>query len=359
MSTIDLRDWTNEALAKLRREAARSADTHLLRLEFDGFPGIDFYFKDEAAHPTGSLKHRLARSLYLYALCNGRLRPGQAVVAASSGSTAISEAWFARLLGLEFTAVMPACTAPRKIADVQALGGRCDLVDEPSQVYERAARHAAQGACHLDQFGLAERATDWRGNNNIAESIIGQLAGEPHPEPAWVVCGAGTGGTSATIGRYLRYRGLHTRLCVADPLGSAFASGWRSRDRTAVADHSTVIEGIGRARVEPGFVFEVVDEVIEVPDSASVAAMRLLEEQLGRRYGGSSGTNLVACLQLASRMREAGQTGSIVSLLCDPGERYDRTLYDPQWLARSGIDPVPAEAALRATLASGEWHPYA
>ena len=359
MSTIDLRDWTNEALAKLRREAARSADTHLLRLEFDGFPGIDFYFKDEAAHPTGSLKHRLARSLYLYALCNGRLHPGQPVVDASSGSTAISEAWFARLLGLEFTAVMPACTAPRKIADVQALGGRCDLVDEPSQVYERAAWHAAQGACHLDQFGLAERATDWRGNNNIAESIIGQLAGEPHPEPAWVVCGAGTGGTSATIGRYLRYRGLHTRLCVADPLGSAFASGWRSRDRTAVADHSTVIEGIGRARVEPGFVFEVVDEVIEVPDSASVAAMRLLEEQLGRRYGGSSGTNLVACLQLAARMREAGQRGSIVSLLCDPGERYDRTLYDPQWLARSGIDPVPAEAALRATLASGEWHPYA
>src|SRR5690606_29605062 len=218
--------------ATLRREAARSADTHLLRLAFPGFPGIDFYFKDEAAHPTGSLKHRLARSLYLYALCNGRLRPGQRVVDASSGSTAISEAWFARL---------PTNPAPRKMADVQALGGHCDLVDDASQVYERAAWHAADGACHLDQFGLAERATDWRGNNNIAESIIGQLADEPHPHPAWIVCGAGTGGTSATIGRYLRYRGLHTRLCVADPLGSAFASGWRSRDRTAVADHSTVI----------------------------------------------------------------------------------------------------------------------
>ncbi|KGM56824.1 cysteine synthase [Lysobacter arseniciresistens ZS79] len=354
-----LREWTIEALARLRREAARSADTHLLRLEFPGFPGIGFYFKDEAAHPTGSLKHRLARSLYLYAICNGRLRPGQPVVDASSGSTAISEAWFARLLGLRFTAVMPACTAPRKIADVEALGGRCDLVDDPSQVYERAAWHAAQGACHLDQFGLAERATDWRGNNNIAESIIGQLAGEPQPEPAWVVCGAGTGGTSATIGRYLRYRGLHTRLCVADPAGSAFAAGWRARDRGAVARAPTVIEGIGRARVEPGFVFEVVDEVVEVPDAASIAAMRLLEEQIGRRYGGSSGTNLVACLQLAARMRDAGGTGSIVSLLCDPGERYDRTLYDPQWLARAGIDPAPAEAALRRTLASGAWHALA
>jgi len=351
-----LREWTTDALGRLRREAARSADTHLLRLEFQGFPGIDFYFKDEAAHPTGSLKHRLARSLYLYALCNGRLRPGQPVVDASSGSTAISEAWFARLLGLQFTAVMPACTAPRKIADVQALGGRCDLVDDPSQVYERAAWHAAQGACHLDQFGLAERATDWRGNNNIAESIVGQLAGEPHPQPAWIVCGAGTGGTSATIGRYLRYRGLRTRLCVADPAGAAFARGWRARDRGASADRPTVIEGIGRPRVEPGFLFEVVDDVVEVPDRASIAAMRLLEEHLGRRYGGSSGTNLVGCLQLAAGMRARGEHGSIVSLLCDPGERYDQTLYDPGWLRRQGLDPAPADAALRATLASGKWH---
>src|SRR5690606_10981033 len=281
LSTIDLRDWTNEALAKLRREAARSADTHLLRLEFDGFPGIDFYFKDEAAHPTGSLKHRLARSLYLYALCNGRLRPGQPVVDASSGSTAISEAWFARLLGLPFTAVMPACTAPPKIAAVRELGGECDLVDDPCSVYARAEEHAARGACHLDQFGLAERATDWRGNNNIAESIVEQLRHEPHPEPAWVVCGAGTGGTSATIGRYLRYRGLRTRLCVAEPAGAAFARGWQGNDRAARAVRPTIIEGIGRPRVEPGFLFQVVDEVVEVADAQSVAAAWLLEELLG------------------------------------------------------------------------------
>ena len=93
------RSWNRQALLQLRQEAARSADTHLLRLDFPGFPGIGFYFKDESAHPSGSLKHRLARSLFLYALCNGRLDEGQAVVDASSGSTAISEAWFARLLG--------------------------------------------------------------------------------------------------------------------------------------------------------------------------------------------------------------------------------------------------------------------
>ena len=350
---VHARQWTSSAIATLQREAARSADTHLLHMTFAGFPGIDFYFKDEAAHPTGSLKHRLARSLYLYALCNGRLRPGQAAVDASSGSTAISEAWFARLLGLEFTAVMPDTTAPGKIEAVRALGGHIDLTAPGQCTQARARDIAADGACFLDQFGLAERATDWRGNNNIAESILGQLAREPHPEPAWVACGVGTGGTSATLGRYLRYRGLQTQLCVAEPEGMVYAKAWPHHDRSAEVHTVSVIEGIGRQRVEPSFQFNVVDAVIEVPDAASIAAIQLLEERLGVRYGGSSGTNFVACLQLAERMRDADARGSIVTLLCDRGARYRETLYDPAWLAARSIDPSPWKSKLAALLERG------
>ena len=347
------RQWTSAAIATLQREAARSADTHLLHMSFAGFPGIDFYFKDEAAHPTGSLKHRLARSLFLYALCNGRLQAGQAVVDASSGSTAISEAWFARLLGLDFTAVMPDSTAPGKIEAVRALGGHIDLTPSGQCTQARAREIAAEGACFLDQFGLAERATDWRGNNNIAESILGQLEQEPHPEPAWIVCGVGTGGTSATIGRYLRYRGLPTQLCVAEPEGMVYAKAWPTRDRNAEVPCLSLIEGIGRQKVEPSFQFNVVDAVIEVPDVASIAAMQLLEDRLGFRYGGSSGTNFVACLQLAERMRDAGVAGSIVTLLCDRGARYRETLYDPAWLAARGIDPAAWKSRLAALLERG------
>jgi cysteine synthase A len=138
---------------------------------------------------------------------------------------------------------------------------------------------------------------------------------------------------------------------VAEPAGAAFAQGWRSRDRHARATRSTLIEGIGRPRVEPGFLFEVVDDVIEVEDAASIAATWLLQELLGRRYGGSSGTNLVACLQLATRMRARGEHGSIVSLLCDRGERYDDTLFDRAWLANHGIEVQVPLAALRRSLA--------
>ena len=92
------REWVNQAIAKIEAENHRSADTHLIRVDLPGVGGIGLYFKDESVHPTGSLKHRLARSLFLYALCNGWIEQGTPVIEASSGSTAISEAWFARLL---------------------------------------------------------------------------------------------------------------------------------------------------------------------------------------------------------------------------------------------------------------------
>lgn len=121
----------------------------------------------------------------------------------------------------------------------------------------------------------------------------------------------------------------------------------------AQASGPTLIEGIGRPAVEPGFLFDVVDEVIEVPDAASIAAMQLLESLFGRRYGGSSGTNLVACLALAASMRARGARGSIVSLLCDRGERYDETLSDPEWLRARSVDPAPWHAALETCLRDG------
>jgi cysteine synthase A len=91
---ISGREWVNEAIARIEADARRSADTHLWRLALPALDGVDIYLKDESTHPTGSLKHRLARSLFLYALCNGHVREGTAVVEASSGSTAVSEAYF-------------------------------------------------------------------------------------------------------------------------------------------------------------------------------------------------------------------------------------------------------------------------
>jgi cysteine synthase A len=93
-----------------------------------------------------------------------------------------------------------------------------------------------------------------------------------------------------------------------------------------------------------------------VPDEASIAGAWLLGELFGHRYGGSSGTNFVACLTLAATMRAEGQRGSIVSLLCDRGERYAETLFDPRWLAARALDPSRWLAALRECVDDGRWH---
>jgi hypothetical protein len=191
----DSRRWTAEAIKAVQADAQRSADTHMIRVPLPEEWGIDLYLKDESSHPTGSLKHRLARSLFLHALCNGWIRPNRPVVEASSGSTAVSEAYFSRLIGVPFIAVMSKTTSARKVELIESYGGQCHFVDSPDQVYTVAADLARETDGHyMDQFTYAERATDWRGNNNIAESIFNQLRLEPHPEPAWIVATAGTGG---------------------------------------------------------------------------------------------------------------------------------------------------------------------
>jgi cysteine synthase A len=335
-TTID-RDWTALAVHRLEADLRRSADTHLVKLPLAG--PVDLYLKDESTHPTGSLKHRLARSLFLYALCNGWIGPTTTVVEASSGSTAVSEAYFARLIGVPFVAVMSRSTSPAKIVLIEREGGRCHLIDDPAAVSDVAAELARELHGHfLDQFTYAERATDWRGNNNIAESTLAQMSLEPHRVPSWIVVGAGTGGTAATFGRYLRLLGAPTRLCVVDPEGSAFLPSYRGQAAECTASR---IEGIGRPRVEPSFVPTVVDRMLGVPDGASVATMRFLRHRLGISAGPSTGTNVFGALRLACEMHADQSAGSIVTLMCDSGARYTSTYDDDAWLAEQDINISP------------------
>ncbi|WP_336982988.1 MULTISPECIES: PLP-dependent cysteine synthase family protein [unclassified Cedecea] len=339
--------WVTNAISEINADYQRSADTHLIRLALPAFPGIQLYLKDESTHPTGSLKHRLARSLFLYGLCNGWIKEGTTIIEASSGSTAVSEAYFARLLGLPFIAVMPASTAKRKIEQIEFYGGRCHFVDSACEIYAASEMLARELNGHyMDQFTYAERATDWRGNNNIADSIFRQMTLEPNPVPDYIVMSAGTGGTSATIGRYLRFQGHDTKLVVVDPQNSVFLDYWQQRDCGLKSAVGSKIEGIGRPRCEPSFIPDVIDEMMRVPDAASVATMQWLESQLGRKVGASTGTNMWGVLQLAARMREEGRSGSIVTLLCDSGERYLESYYNSAWVNDHIGDLSPFKAEI-------------
>lgn len=350
------RDWVADAVRLIEADAQRSADTHLLRYPLPVDWGVQLYLKDESTHITGSLKHRLARSLFLYSICNGWITEGTTVIEASSGSTAVSEAYFAKMLGLDFIAVVPRTTSGKKVALIEAQGGRCHFIDRPPDIYSEACRLASGPNAHfMDQFTHAERATDWRGNNNIAESIYRQMSKEEHPVPEWIVMGAGTGGTSATLGRYIRYRRHATRLLVVDPENSAFFGGYATNSGDFATGLRSRIEGIGRPRVEPSFVRQVIDRMMRVADAESIAAMRFVSSALGRRVGGSTGTNVWGAFTVIAEMLAAGRSGSVVTVLCDGGDRYADTYFNEDWVASEGLDLTGPTAALEVFSSSGRW----
>ncbi len=350
------RAWVLNAIAEIAADFQRSSDTHMIRLPIPCVEGIQVYLKDESTHPTGSLKHRLARSLFLYALCNGWIDEGTPIIEASSGSTAVSEAYFAQLLCLPFVAVVPESTTRKKIEQIEFYGGTCHFVKDPSRVVAESRRLADECGGHfMDQFTFAERATDWRGNNNIAESLFRQMELEPFACPAWIVVGAGTGGTSATLGRYIRYFQKQTNLCVVDPEHSVFFDYYDSKNCDLFCTRGSRIEGIGRQRPEPSFIPSLVDAMFQVPDELSVAAMLHLEKVLGRRCGASTGTNVIGVIEIICRMRQADAVGSIVTLLCDSGERYHDTYFSETWRQQNGMDVGQAEELVAGFFETGQW----
>src|SRR5689334_7946592 len=183
------------------------------------------------------------------------------------------------------------------------------------------------------------------------------MQGETHPVPRWLIMSAGTGGTAATLGRYIRYKNFDTGLCVVDVEHSAFFDAYRSGDRASRCSVFSRIEGVGRPRVEPSFLPEVIDCMIKIPDAASIAAMRVLSDRLFRRVGGSTGTNFFGLCWIAATMMATGEQGSLVSLICDSGDRYTSTYYNPDWLKQNDLDIAPYVEMIETFLNTEEFKP--
>jgi cysteine synthase A len=288
--------------------------------------------KDESALPTGSTKHRTVSAMFCHAIANGRIGEGTQVVAATAGAVAVASAHLAGVLGLPFTALVPARTSEELLTRIEREGGRWEYAEGPPAGLQTEARALADrwGGHFLDHFTEADPAVAaWP--PTIADELFEQL---PEP-PQWVVVGAGTGATSSAIGRYLRTHGLPTRLAVVDPENSAYFPAWASGAEDYGTGMPSRIPGIGRPRVEPGFHPGVVDLVIPVPDKHSVAALRWLHRN-GVDGGPATGTNLCGVHHLRTAM---GQAGVIVTLIGDGGASYAGTYLDPEWVAAKGLTP--------------------
>lgn len=349
-----------DSLRRLDADAAEHrSTTGLIR----GFPlppewGVGLYLLDESTHPTGSLKHRLARALFRDALRRGVLAPGATVVEATGGNAAVAQAYVARLLGHPFVAVMPRRSSPEKIARIEGHGGTVHLVHPPLAIYEEAERLAEQRGGHYMNYLAA--SADAIAASAGGEDDIGHVLFERLPAvPDWIVVGAGSGGTATALGRRIAEGTGETRprLAVADPENSAYFPGWAYGVDDYMTGMPSRIEGIGRPRIEPSYDASVVDVVMPVPDAASLAAMRFLRGTTGLCAGGSTGTNLWGALQLVSQMVRDGREGTVATLICDDGDLYSSTYWNDEWLDGKGFELKPWTDALMAFQRTGVLEP--
>lgn len=306
--------------------------TPLVRLHsLSAATGCEILAKAEYLNPGGSSKDRIALAIVREAEASGALLPGGTLVEATAGSTGVSLALVARACGHRCLLVAADDASPEKLRLIRALGATLEVVkpaaianpDAKENVAKRRAAELGRGSICCDQF---ENLANMRahGAAGTGREIWEQTRGRVDA----FVMGAGTGGTLAGVSTYLKSRKPSVRAYLADPPGSALhhrvAHGVlyapQQQERTARRHrYDTIMEGVGCDRVTRNFAAASIDGSFQVPDEESVAMARHLLQAEGLFVGGSSGMNCAAAVHAA---RELGPGHTIVTILCDGGQRY-------------------------------------
>jgi cysteine synthase A len=374
-ATLPLGDarWRSWAIGVLWQELRRAGSTPLIQLTVPFQPRIQLLVKNEGRSVTGSLKHRVAWALLMWGLIGSRIRKDVHLYERTSGNTGIAEAYFAKRLGLPFTAVTSASISPLKLEAIRSHGGRVLTTPEGQSVgaFVQQVLAADPAAYDINQFANAEQAIAYfegtpAQSENLANELLLQLKALGQARPDWFVVGAGSGGTATSIGRYMRKWSPLTSadpppgLLVMDPEHSVLFDWAVSSDASLHSAASSRIEGVGSGGpIRFGETFslqrEVVDRLLKVPDALTMAGMHLFNDLVGFRVGPSSGLNLIGALRLACEWQSAGRSGAIATLICDRGDRYADTYYNPAWVEAMGLQWQALAQPLATAWRSGRW----
>lgn len=318
----------NTPLIKLRRASEET--------------GCHIFGKAEFLNPGQSVKDRAALGIIRDAEARGVLKPGGVIVEGTAGNTGIGLALVGAILGYKVKIVMPRTQTQEKKDAVRLLGA--DLVEVDAVPYdnpnnyihfsrrlaEDLAKTEPNGAVWANQFdNVANRDTHYRTTGaEIWEQTDGAIDG--------FTCAVGSGGTLAGVTMALKERNKDVKCVLTDPMGAKLYS-WVKTGKLET-EGSSITEGIGQGRITANLEGLSFEDAYRIEDAEALNIIFRLVQEEGLCLGGSSGINVAGAIRLA---RDLGPGSTIVTILCDYGNRYASKLYNPEFLKSKGLPSPP------------------
>lgn len=318
-------------------------NTPLMRLnEASKLTGCEILGKAEFLNPGQSVKDRAALSIIRAAEADGSLQPGGTVVEGTAGNTGIGLAMVCSALGYRCKIVMPCTQSQEKKDAVKLLGAELVEVDavpyaNPNNYVHFSQRLAeelnnseANGAIWANQFdNIANRQAHLVATGpEIFEQTDGAVNG--------FICAVGSGGTLGGVSMALKARNPNIKIGVADPHGSKMYSYYT--DGVLESEGGSVTEGIGQGRITENLKDVQIDKAYRISDKEALEIIFSLNQLEGLCLGGSSGINIAGAIHMA---KDLGPGHTIVTILCDYGQRYQSKIYNPEFLRQKDL-PIPA-----------------
>lgn len=303
--------------------------------------GCEILGKAEFMNPGQSVKDRAALYIIKDAVARGDLKPGGTIVEGTAGNTGIGLALIGDSMGFKTVIVIPETQSQEK-KDMLRLAG-AHLIEVPAAPYRNPnnfvrysgrlatelAKTEPNGAIWANQFdNIANRQAHVE---TTAPEIWAQTAGKVDG----FTCAVGSGGTLAGVAEGLRSRSSDVKIALADPEGAALFSYYTTGE--LASEGGSIAEGIGQVRITKNLEGLDVDMAYQIPDAEALPIIFDLVQHEGLVLGGSSGINIAGAIRMA---REMGPGHTIVTMLCDYGNRYQSKLFNPQFLREKEL-PVP------------------
>ena len=307
--------------------------------------GCKILAKAEFMNPGGSVKDRVALEILNEAVKGGHLKRGGLVAEGTVGSTGVSLAMLALSFGCRCFISMPDDAAEEKSAMLESLGAQVQRV-RPVSIshpghFVHVARKKAEAESNKIFANQFENLANFRAHLKTGEEIWQQCRGTVDA----FVSGAGTGGTIAGVSRALKSRNPSVRIILADPPGSGLynkvkrgvmyakeeAEGKRLRN-----PFDTITEGVGLNRITQNFDQAIIDDAFKVSDRESVEMAAFLLRNEGLFVGSSAAVNCVGAVKAARRL---GPGHTIVTILCDGGQRHLSKFHNAQYLKNLTLEP--------------------